>query len=80
MSPNSIKHRGQKKKLHINLLNLTKPFDSGLRQYMCKAARPSGGLDSLNPHRWRGKQPHHHGDGVCEVICAFCADFKILGG
>ncbi len=30
-----------------------------------KAARPSGGVVSLNPRRWRGKRLHHHGGGVC---------------
>jgi hypothetical protein len=64
----------------INLLNLTKPFNSSLRQYMRKAAHPSGGMDSLNPHCWRDKRLHHHGDGVCKVICAFCADFFTLRG
>jgi hypothetical protein len=55
-------------KNYINLLNLTKSFDSGLRQYMRKAARPLGGMDSSNPRRWRGKQFHHHGG---DVRCVF---------
>jgi hypothetical protein len=50
---------------YIALLNLTKPFKGGLGQYMHKAARPSGSVDSLNPSRWRGERLHHHGDGVC---------------
>ncbi len=32
---------------------------------MRKAARPLGGMVSLNPRRWRGKRRHHHGCGVC---------------
>jgi hypothetical protein len=47
---------------------LTKPFDSGLGQYMPKAVHPSGGMDLLNPHRWRGKLLHHHGEDVCCVF------------
>ncbi len=35
---------------------------------MCKAARPSGGMNSLNPCRCRGKQLHHHGGDVCCVF------------
>ncbi len=40
---------------------------------MRKAAHPSGGMDSSNPHRWRGEQLHHHGDGVCLLFVLFCA-------
>ncbi len=47
---------------------------------MRKATHPSGGMNSLNQPRWRGKQLHHHGDGVCEVICAFYADVLTLKG
>ena len=39
---------------------------------MRKAAHPSGGMGSSNPRRWRGERLHHHGDGVCHVVCAFC--------
>jgi hypothetical protein len=48
-------------------MNLFKPFDSDLGQYMRKTARPSGGMGSSNPRRWRGKWLHHHGGGggVC---------------
>ncbi len=48
-------------------MNLFKSFDSNLGQYMHKAARPSGGMESSNPCRWRGKRLHHHGGGggVC---------------
>jgi hypothetical protein len=52
-------------KLITTLMNLFKSFDSNLGQYMCKVAHPSGGMESLNPCRWRGKQLHHHGGGVC---------------
>ncbi len=65
--PTSIKHRGWYKYIdfYINLLILTKPFDSGFKKWMRKAARHSDGVDSLNPRRWRGEQLHHHGGGVC---------------
>jgi hypothetical protein len=39
---------------------------------MCKAVHPSSGMGSSNLHCWRGERLCHHGDGVCEVICAFC--------
>jgi hypothetical protein len=39
---------------------------------MRKATHPLGGVGSSNPRRWRGKRPHHHGDVVCHVVCAFC--------
>jgi hypothetical protein len=45
---------------------------------MQKAARPSSGMDSSNPHRYRGEWLHY-GDVVCRVVvllcccCAFCA-------
>jgi hypothetical protein len=35
--------------MKTSLLNLTKPFNSGLGQNMHQAARPSGGVDSSNP-------------------------------
>jgi hypothetical protein len=38
---------------------------------MRKAAHPSGGMDSSNPRRWRGKRLHHHGDGVCLLFVLF---------
>jgi hypothetical protein len=50
---------------YFNLLILPKSFDSGLGTNMSKAARHSNGVDSSNPHRWRGKRLHHHGGGVC---------------
>ncbi len=46
-------------------MNFTKPFNSGLWKWMRKAARPLGGVDSLNPCCWRGERLHHHGGGVC---------------
>ena len=49
-------------------MNLFKSFDSGLGKYMRKAARPSGGMESSNPRRWRGKRLHHHGGDVCCVF------------
>ncbi len=74
--PTSIKHRGQYKNIdfYITLLNLTKPFDSGLKKWMCKAARHSGGVVSLNLRRWRGKQLHHHGGGVCWLFVLLWMD------
>ena len=49
-------------------MNLTKPFNTGLRKWMRTAAHPLGGVDSLNPRRWRGKQLNHHGG---DVHCVF---------
>ena len=40
---------------------------------MRKATHPSSGMSSTNPRHWRGERLHHHGDGVCHVVCAFCA-------
>jgi hypothetical protein len=48
--------------LGVKLLNC---FDDGVGKIMRKTARPSSGMDSSNPHRWRGEQLHHHGDRVC---------------
>ncbi len=74
--PTSIKHRGQCKYIdfYINLLNLTKPFNSGLKKWMRKAARHSGGVVSLNPRRWRGERLHHHGGGVCWLFVLLWMD------
>jgi hypothetical protein len=74
--PTSIKHRGRYKYIdfYINLLNLTKPFNSGLKKLMHKAACHSDGVDSLNPRRWRGKRLHHHGGGVCWLFVLLWMD------
>jgi hypothetical protein len=56
---------------YINLMNLCKSFNSSLGKHMRKTAYPSGSVDSLNPHHWRGKWLHHHGGGVWKVVCAF---------
>jgi hypothetical protein len=61
---------------NISLLNSTKPFNIGLRQYMRKAACPSGGMDSFNPCYWRGKRLHHHGGDVCCVF-VFCVTVSL---
>ncbi len=55
-------------------MNLFKFFDSSLRQYMRKAARPSGGMESSNLRRWRGKRLHHHGGDVCCVFVLLWMD------
>jgi hypothetical protein len=55
-------------------MNLFKSFNSGLGQYVRKAARPSGGMESSNPRRWRGKQLHHHGGDVCCVFVLLWMD------
>ncbi len=55
-------------------MNLFKSFDSGLGQYMRKAVRPSGGMESSNPRRWRGKRLHHHGGDVCCVFVLLWMD------
>jgi hypothetical protein len=55
-------------------MNLTKPFNSGLGKWMRKAARPLGGVDSLNPHRWRGERLHHDGGGVCWLFVLLWMD------
>ncbi len=55
-------------------MNLTKPFNRGLGKWMRKATHPSGGVDSLNPCRWRGKRLHHHGGGVCWLFVLLWMD------
>ncbi len=74
--PTSIKHRGQYKYIdfYINLLNLTEPFNSGLKKWMCKAARHSGSMVSLNPRHWRGERLHHLGGGVCWLFVLLWMD------
>jgi len=74
-SPNSIKYRGQHKLInfYIIFMILLNLFNSGVGLNIRKAARPYSGMDSSNPRHWRGERLHHHGDGVCHVVCAFCA-------
>ena len=55
-------------------MNLFKSFDSHLGKYMRKAARPSGGMESSNPRRWRGEWLHHHGGGVCWLFVLLWMD------
>jgi hypothetical protein len=55
-------------------MNQTKYFNSGLGKNMRKAARPTGGMVSLNPRRWRVKQLHHHGGGVCWLFVLLWID------
>jgi hypothetical protein len=58
---------------YFNLLNLLNCFDGGVGKMMRKAARPSSGMDSSNPRRWRGERLHHHDhcDGVCLLFVLF---------
>jgi hypothetical protein len=58
-------------------MNLVKPCDDGIEKNMRQAARSSGGMDSSNPRHWRGEWLHHHGDGICSVVCAFCAVLSV---
>jgi hypothetical protein len=60
------------------LLNLLNRFDGGIGTNMRKAAHPSGGMDSSNPHRWRGEQLHHHGDGFVCCLCFFVPSCLIV--
>ena len=55
-------------------MNLFKSFDGDLGQYMHKAACLLGGMESLNPRRWRGERLHHHGGGVCWLFVLFWMD------
>ncbi len=55
-------------------MNLLNHFDGGLGTNMCKTARPSGGLDSLNPHHWRAGRLHTHGGGVCYLFVLLWMD------
>ena len=58
-------------------MNLFKSFNSGLGQYMRKSTRPLGGMESSNPHRWMGKQLHHHGGDVCCVFVLLWMDSEL---
>ncbi len=51
-----------------------KPFNSGLRTNMSKAACHSVNVDSSNPCRWRGERLHHHGGGVCWLFVLLWMD------
>ena len=72
-----MKHRGKHKLInfYINLLNLLNRFNGSIGTSMHKDAHPLGGVGSSNSRRWKGKRLHHHGDGVCWMICAFCVVF-----
>jgi hypothetical protein len=45
---------------------------------MCKAARPSGGVEPSNQCRCRGGRLCHHDDGVWKVVCDFCAVSQLV--
>jgi hypothetical protein len=66
-STDMIKHRGRHTNInfYFNLQHQLNCLNGGLGTNMHKAARHLGGMDSSNPHRWRGKHLHHHGGGVC---------------
>ncbi len=74
--PTSINHRGWYNYIdfYINLLNLNKPFNNGLKKWMHKAAHHSDSVDSSNPRRWRGKRLHHHGSSVCWLFVLLWMD------
>jgi len=56
---------------YFNLWNLLNRFNGGIITNMRKASHPSGGMGSSKPLRWRGERLHHHGDGICHVVCVF---------
>jgi hypothetical protein len=58
-------------------LKLLNRLDGGARKIMWKAARPSSGMDSSNPHRWRGERLHY-GDVVCHVVVLFVPLFVLF--
>ncbi len=55
-------------------MNLFKSFNSNLGQYMHKAARPLGSMESSNPCRWRGEWLHHYGGCVCWLFVLLWMD------
>jgi hypothetical protein len=59
-------------------LNLLNRFDGGVRKLMRKAARPSSGMDSSNPHRWRGERLHYGDVLVCHVVVLFVPFFVLF--
>jgi hypothetical protein len=56
-SPNSLKNKEQ-------IIKQNPSMAVGHGKGMCKAAHPSGGIDSSNPRFQRGWRLHHHGGGV----------------
>ncbi len=58
-------------------MNLFKSFNSGLVQYMFKAALPLGGMESSNPRCWRDKRLHHHGGDVRCVLVLLWMDSEL---
>ncbi len=76
MSPDLIKQGGRHKHVHFyfNLWNQLNLFNDGLGTNMRKAAQPSGGVDSLNPRRWRDGRLHHLGCGVYWIGCVLWID------
>jgi hypothetical protein len=75
-----IKHRGRHKNInfYFNLQNQLNCINGVLGANMRKAARHSGGKDSSNPHRWRGKHLHQHGGGVCWLFVLLWMDSKLI--
>jgi hypothetical protein len=59
-------------------LHLLNCFDGGVGKIMRKAVHPSSGMDSSNPHRWRGERLHHHGGGVCLLFVFFVPSHLVV--
>jgi hypothetical protein len=59
-------------------MNLVKPRNDGLGEYMHKAVRNLGNVDSSNPCRWRGKWLHCHGGDACSVFVVLCDGLSLL--
>jgi hypothetical protein len=73
-----IKHRGRHTNInfYFNLQNQLNCFNSSLGTNMHKATLNLGSMDSSNPHHWRGKHLHHHGDGVCWLFVLLWIDLQ----
>jgi hypothetical protein len=65
--PTSIKHRGQYKYIdfYINLLNLTKPFDSGLEKMNAQGRPPLGRCGFIESTPLEGRAAPSPCGGVC---------------
>ncbi len=63
------RRRRQWTPFYFNLLKLLNRFDGGIGTNMRKAAHPSGGMDSSNPHRWRASSSITM---VVVFVCCLC--------